>query len=144
MAKKGNIIDVEHYNYKRIKFRKGKDGKAQYSAGNQDAVAISMLGAEKADLIKIMNDNKLGEELGKHSRGKNVGHFRMILGQALRGKVNREEPVKINGNTITKLTQKVEPPKGVTIEPIKPREKGAGGGAKKKRGGGRKKKAKAA
>lgn len=126
----GQMIDTKRYAYPRVKIR-GKDGKARYSAGNQDAVARAMLGMDKAALVATMKANKLEDKCAKHSKGKNSGHFRMILGQALRGKVNRDEAVKVRGITITKLSQKVALPAGFTQEPIKARPNGAKKGKKK-------------
>lgn len=132
----GQMLDVKRYQYSRIKIR-NKDGKAIYSAGNKDAVARAMLGLDKAGLVEVMNDHDLKDKVGKHAKGKNVGHFRMILGQALRGMVNRGEKVKVQGHVIKDLKQAVPLPSGWTEEKI---GKPNGGGGRKKAAKSRKKK----
>ena len=72
-------------------------------------------------MIKVMKDNHLEEKLSRHLKGKNPGHFRMMLGQALRGMVGRKTPVKIKGQTISRLNQKVELMRGLEEEKITPR-----------------------
>lgn len=117
---RGQILDTQRYKYKRIRVR-GPDGKVLYSANNGDPVARLMLGAGKDELVKVMAENGLTGRLGQHS-AKNAGHFRMVLGQALRVLLKRSIPIMINGVEVKSLTQRVPLPKGYKEEKIKPRK----------------------
>ncbi len=114
------VLDTPRYKYKRIRVR-GKDGVVRYSANNGDPVARLMLGAGKDELVKTMAENGLTERLGPHST-KNAGHFRMVLGQALRMLVKKKLPITIGGVEVRSLTQKVPLPHGYKEEKIKPRK----------------------
>jgi len=116
----GQILDTEKYKYDRMKVR-DKSGKVRYSANNGDSIARAMVGMVKEDLIVVMKKNGLEEKLSKHTRGKSPGHFRMILGQALRGMVGRGEQVVIRGQQINTLKQRVSLPSGLSEEKITPR-----------------------
>lgn len=116
---RGQILNTQRYKYKRIRVR-GPDGKVLYSANNGDPIARLMLGAGKDELVKIMEENGLTARLGIHST-KNAGHFRMVLGQALRVLISRKVPVRINNIEVKSLTQRVPLPKGYKEEKIKPR-----------------------
>ena len=104
--KKATVIDVSDRDYKVTRIR-GKDGRIRHSRSNGDAVAMAMLGMSHEALGKVMKANGL-DRLKPYLDSKNPGHFRMILGQALRGMVRRDEEVIIGRNSITKLTQKVD------------------------------------
>lgn len=110
----GQVLDTTKYKYDRIKIR-CPDGKARYSASSADAIAKSMFGMTKDDMMKVAIDHQLGGML-KHFDTRNLGHLRMILGQALRSQITKGTPVTIRGVTITKLDQKVNWPEGYTQE----------------------------
>lgn len=101
------MIDRSKYEYERTKFV-GKDGKVRTSVGKGDAVARAMLGMSEDDLLKCAKANKLSDKIIGHHGNVNPGQFRMFVGNALRAKVKRGEPVTIGKHTIEKLDQKVD------------------------------------
>lgn len=118
----GQILDTEKYKYKRIRVRDKNTGKVRYSANNGDAVARAMFGMDKGQMVRVMNENGLTGRLGHHS-AKNAGHFRMVLGQALRSIIARGEQIHIAGRRIAALSQQVPLPQGFQEEQITPRTK---------------------
>lgn len=108
----GQVVDTTKYKYYRVKVR-GPDGKARYTAGSKDSIAKSLFGFSREELLKVAEANDL--DLTAHA-SKNVGHFRMILGQTLRNIITKGRKVKINGATIGSLKQSVSWPKGYTEE----------------------------
>ena len=119
----GQVVDVEKYKYDRIKVR-GPDGVARYTAGNKDAIAKAMFGMTKDQIRAVATENKL--DLAVHFEKRNMGHLRMIVGQALRSIIAKKGTVLVNGHAITKLAQKAtwpegfkEEPKGTTKNPIR-------------------------
>lgn len=123
------IIDRSKYNYERKQYADPETGKRRSTYSNGDAVANAMLGLSADQLEKVMKDNGLEEKLGKHLTGAaNPGQFRMLLGNSLRAKVKRGEPVTIGEHTVKKLDQKVKPsvappPPKVAPTPPKAKEK---------------------
>ncbi len=109
----GQVVDVTKYKYDRIKVR-GPDGKARYTAGNKDAVAKSMLGMTKQEVYDAGSGN--GLTLDNHFKLRNDGHFRMIVGQALRSIVIKGGTVTLRGVVIKALDQSVPWPKGYAEE----------------------------
>lgn len=109
----GQVVDTTKYKYDRIKVR-GPDGKARYTAGNKDAVAKSLLGMPKQELFDTATAN--GLKLDDHFRLRNDGHFRMIVGQALRSVIIKGGEVVIRKVQIKSLDQQVEWPKGYAEE----------------------------
>lgn len=109
----GQVVDTKKYKYDRIKVR-GPDGVARYTAGNKDAVAKCLIGMSKEDLLQVAKGN--GLKMAEHYKARNSGHFRMIVGQALRSIVQKGGKVQINGVEIESLAQKVEWPKGFAEE----------------------------
>lgn len=109
----GQVVDTTKYKYDRIKVR-GPDGVARYSAGNKDAVAKSLMGASKDDLLKVATANRLAME--DHFKSRNSGHFRMIVGQALRNIIIKGGKIVIGGVWIKSLDQAVNYPKGYAEE----------------------------
>lgn len=123
----GQVVDVEKYKYDRIKVR-GPDGVARYTAGNKDAIAKAMFGMTKEQIRTVATENNL--DLAVHFEKRNMGHLRMIVGQALRNIIAKKGTVLIDGHKITKLNQKaswpkgyVEEPKGTTQHPIRKKSK---------------------
>lgn len=117
------VVDVSKYKYNRIKVR-GPDGVARYSAGNQDAVAKALTGMNKQQLFDVSLAN--GLKLDTHFKLRNDGHFRMIVGQALRNIIIKGGKIDVNGVEITNLGQAVEWPagyaqeeKGTTQKPVR-------------------------
>lgn len=107
------VVDTTKYKYNRIKVR-GPDGVARYTAGNHDAIAKSLTGMSKQKLFEVAQANGLA--LDNHFKLRNSGHFRMIVGQALRGIVLRGNKAVIDGVEISALDQPVEWPKGYAQE----------------------------
>lgn len=119
----GQVVDVSKYKYDRVKVR-GPDGVARYSAGNKDAIAKSLMGFSKKELLVVAEAN--GLDLSKHFKQRNSGHFRMIVGQALRSIIKKKGTVWVRYAEINSLSQKVgwpegysEEPKGTTLHPIR-------------------------
>lgn len=98
------IVDREKYQYDKVKLR-GKDGKLRQSVGNGDAVATAMLGMSHADVKRAAKENGL-----KIKESGNPGTYRMTVGQSLRARVRRGEPVTVAGVVIKKLDQRVKMP----------------------------------
>lgn len=109
----GQVVDTTKYKYDRIKVR-GPDGVARYSAGNKDAVAKSLMGMTKEQLLKVAQSN--GLNLAAHFDSRNNGHFRMIVGQSLRSVVIKGGTITIHGVKIAALDQPVEWPEGYSQE----------------------------
>ncbi len=85
-------------------------GKTRTSRGNQDAVALALLGTGPKDWDRIAKDNDLEQKLDKEYP--NNGQYRMALGAMLRAKVKRGEAITIgNHPVIKKLDQKISLPK---------------------------------
>ena len=111
----GQVVDTEKYKYNRIKVR-GPDGKAHYTASNKDAIAKLLFGMNKQQLAGVAKENSL--DMKSHYDLRNVGHYRMILGQALRNLIlNKKQELLIGGVTVADLDQKVKWPEGYTEEP---------------------------
>lgn len=108
-----DIVDTTKYKYDRIKVR-GPDGVARYTAGNRDAIAKSMLGMTKKQVFDVSKENNL--KMDVHFKSRNDGHFRMIVGQALRSIIAKGNTITIDGVEIKSLDQKVEWPKGYVQE----------------------------
>lgn len=109
----GQVLDTKKYKYERAKVR-GPDGKARYTAGNKDAVAKSLLGMSKQDLLDVAKAN--GLKMEGHYESRNSGHFRMIVGQALRSILIKGGKIVIRGVEIAALDQKVAWPEGYAEE----------------------------
>lgn len=109
----GQVVDVTKYKYDRVKVR-GPDGKARYTAGNKDAVAKSLLGMTKKEVFDEATAN--GLKMAEHFKLRNDGHFRMIVGQALRSVVIKGGVITLRGVEIKTLDQEIPWPKGYTEE----------------------------
>lgn len=116
----GQVLNTGKYKYPRMKVRDAKTGLVRYSANNGDAVTRGLLGMTKDELVKVMCDNGLEERLGHHMH-KNAGHFRMVIGQALRSIVVKGGRVGVRGISIASLDQKIALKSGLTEEAIMPR-----------------------
>src|SRR5262245_43830685 len=106
-ASKGSIVDRSRYTYPTLRVR-GHDNKLYYIRGVDDAVTRAMaLHSIVAglDLNDIAVENNL--EMGQYS---NMGQFRMALGNKLRARVKRGEPVVIGGINIPSLDTVVDLP----------------------------------
>lgn len=102
-------------NYPRVKVR-GPDGVARYSYMKKDAISKSTFDMDKVQLKVVMIDNNLADRLLPLWKDKGAGHFRMILGQALRFKLLRGETVKVGSRRIKTADQEVAWPKGYKEE----------------------------
>lgn len=109
----GQVVDTTKYKYDRVKVR-GPDGVARYTAGTKDAIAKSLFGISKKNLLEIAKSN--GLKLDAHYKARNDGHFRMIVGQALRSVIHKGGKVTIGDVVIVQLDQKVSWPKGFAEE----------------------------
>lgn len=117
----GQVIDTKKFQYLRIKIR-NYEGKVFYSANNKDAVSKLLFGMKKDAMIGVMHANGLDERISKHAT-KNLGHFRMILGQSLRHLVLKGTAIHVGGVLVTSLDQKVPWPEGFREEPVMRRPK---------------------
>lgn len=117
----GQVIDTKKFQYLRIKIR-NYEGKVFYSANNKDAVSRLLFGMTKEAMLEVMHTNGLDARLAKH-KTKNLGHFRMILGQSLRHLVLKGMAIRVGGIMVTSLDQKVPWPEGFREEPIERRPK---------------------
>lgn len=107
MAKKakqvaGMTIDRERYAYDKIKVVDPKTGKLRTRTGNGDAVAVELMRALQEDgftVEKIAKANKL------EVKGANSGQIRMNLGNMLRARVRKDEPMQIGNTLVKKLDQ---------------------------------------
>lgn len=107
----GQVVDTAKYKYPRIKVR-GPDGKARYTASNCDAIAKSLFGMDRAALEEVANSNHQ-ERLVPQFAVRNLGHARMILGQALRHAIAAgDKSIRIRGINVLALDQEVPWPKG--------------------------------
>lgn len=68
-----------------------------------DAVSKALFGMDINKLYKVAKANKLGEQMGEPTEADHPGRYRMRLGNFLRGKVRRGEPVKVGGEAIEAL-----------------------------------------
>lgn len=101
------MIDRTKYKYESIRIIDPDTGKVRNAVSNGDAVARAMLAVKFDDLIKIAKKNGLEDKVAQHLNSVNPGQFRMIVGNALRGKVRKGEPVTIGPHEIKKLDQRV-------------------------------------
>lgn len=115
------MIDFGKYSYPRIKL-KSPTGKVVYSATSSDAISRAMLGMTHPDLLLVVKNNELEGRLEKHF-GKNTGHLRMIVGQALRSLIHKGGKVSIRGVTIRDLKQDIPWPEDFVEVPINKRPK---------------------
>lgn len=113
--KTGNVIDGSRYKYDRVKFV-GADGKTRTSANNGDSIAQAMLGMTPDEVMHVVEENGLAEKLAKHYRKLNPGHFRMVVGNALRATIKKGGKVKVNGRWISSLDQPVKVPKAKRVK----------------------------
>lgn len=95
-----NVMNSEKYKYERTKFLDA-DGKVKHSASNGDAVARAMMLISSDDIQGVIEANSL--LMKEH---KNPGLLRMAVGNSLRAKVRKGEPVTIGEYTVKKLDQK--------------------------------------
>ncbi|MDD1762968.1 MAG: hypothetical protein LUQ59_12125 [Methanothrix sp.] len=108
------VIDTSKYDYKTLRVR-DRNGKLRHSVSNGDAVSLAMLNMDHDALVNVMLANKLEDRFSKHAKTLNHGHFRMILGQALRALVRRGKKVKIGKHRIEALDQKIDVSKLLAI-----------------------------
>lgn len=104
------VINTDKHRYKRLRVR-GPDGVVRYSATANDAVSRALWAMTKEQMVLVVDDNDLGERFHVHSR-KNTGHFKMILGGALRERVRKGQTIIIGPHTINSLGQDVPLPAG--------------------------------
>lgn len=105
------MIDRSKYKYTTTRIIDPDTGKHRVATHNNDAIARAMLSVKSTDLQKIARKNGLAEmgdlNADKLAKGDiNAGQFRMNIGNALRGKVRKGEPVEIGDVTIKKLDQR--------------------------------------
>ena len=82
----------------------------------KDAIAKLLFGMNKQQLAGVAKENSL--DMKSHYDLRNVGHYRMILGQALRNLIlNKKQEILIGGVTVADLDQKVKWPEGYIEEP---------------------------
>ena len=101
-----SVVDTSKYAYTPIKFR-DKDGKMRQTRGVDDALARALsnhLNAGKT-LKAVAVETKADARLDKDY--KNMGQYRMALGNVLRGILRNGTPVSVGGLVIKSLTQKV-------------------------------------
>lgn len=68
-----------------------------------DAVKRALHGMDVSKLYTVAKKNKLGDQMGEPTETDHPGRYRMRLGNFLRGKVRRGEPVKVGSDTIDAL-----------------------------------------
>lgn len=123
MPETKDMMDRDKYKYERTRILDPDTGKARWTSGNADAVALALTTVKKGDLPEVVAANGLGEKLDKHW-GKdstvNDGQRRMLLGNSLRAMVTAGKHVVIGDITVKKLDQKVVLPKAPAPEPRKP------------------------
>lgn len=102
----GNVIKGD-YKYTRVKYKKG--GRSFTSQISGDSVSNALLGADDGELRDVLDENGCLEQV----EGKiypNQGMFRMAVGQILRARIRRNEPVQVKGKNIKTLDQKFKSP----------------------------------
>lgn len=94
-----NIVDTGRYKYQRTVIQDGR--RKVYTKDNGDAVAVAMRGYSTEDLVAVLDENQMNDDRYRtYAAEKSPGHFRMIVGQALRYKWKRGEEVKFQGTPI--------------------------------------------
>lgn len=136
---KGDIIDRSKYGYTRTKTT-GADGKVRSSTSNGDAVAkaLMLIPTGDAAISKVAKDNDLYDRIKDRLGSANAGQIRMSVGNMLRAKVRKGEPVTIGEIVVKKLDQTVKVPDAPKPAPAKkdakpePKAKKVGGKRKPK------------
>lgn len=68
-----------------------------------DALAIALHGMDVNKLYRVAKANKLSDRVNEPTDDDHAGRYRMRVGNLLRGKVRRGEPVKVGTAVISDL-----------------------------------------
>lgn len=104
-ADAGMTIDRFKYDYRKTKVV-GADGKLRTRTGNGDAVSTELSRALQEDGFTV---EKIAKATKLDVKGSNPGQIRMNLGNMLRARVRKGEPMQIGNVLVKKLDQVCKP-----------------------------------